>query len=68
MQKLLSYLDKVDSGSLEALRNRHPSQRPQFELSGALKAAPPGTVPPNVATFVLPDPDRPPASEWLSPR
>lgn len=61
MQELISYLNKVDSGSLEALRKRHPSQRPQFELSGVLDGAPPGTVQPDDAALVLPDPDRLPA-------
>lgn len=61
MQKLLVYLDKVDPGALGALRSRHPTQRPQFELSDAYKWGPPGTVPPDGAALALPDPDRLPA-------
>lgn len=61
MQKLLMYLQKVDAGALEALRQRHPSQRPLFELSGVFRYAPPDAGPPAGAALALPDPDRLPA-------
>jgi hypothetical protein len=59
MQTLISYLEKVDPASLEALRRRHPSQRQRFTLSGDLKLG--DATDPSGATLALPDPDKLPA-------